>query len=59
MRIEEWIAEAFAVIVGAYVLFKIIGEFCKIDPQFCTIGGSLFTAFIIGAIFYLKYGWRS
>lgn len=59
MRIEEWIAGAFTVVVVAYVLFKIIEEFCKLDPQFCTIGGSLLIAFIIGAIFYLKYGWRS
>ena len=59
MRIEEWIAGVFTVVVVEYVLFKIIEEFCKLDPQFCTIGGSLLTAFIIGAIFYLKYGWRS
>ncbi|RLE68731.1 MAG: hypothetical protein DRJ45_07570 [Thermoprotei archaeon] len=59
MRIEEWVAGAFIVIVGVYVSFKIIEEFCKLDPQFCTIGGSLLTAFIIGAILYLKYGWKS
>ncbi|MDI6847965.1 MAG: hypothetical protein QMD23_07575 [Candidatus Bathyarchaeia archaeon] len=56
MDVIEWVRGAVVIMIGAFILYVIFSEFCKVRSDFYEIGWPLLAAFIAGAILYLKYG---
>jgi hypothetical protein len=56
LDVRDWVCGAIILMVGAFVIFVIFTELCKVYPDFYGIGWILVMAFITGAALYLKYG---
>lgn len=57
-QIVEWGVTAVVLLILLYVFYKIGQTFCTIDSGFCGYFGTLIAAFIIGIVFFLKFGNR-
>lgn len=58
-NIFDFVVDAIILVFGAYILYIIIGAFVEADPGFAQYGIALFSAFIAGAVIFLKHALSS
>jgi len=52
---DELVGGALTLLVGGYVIWEVLKQFVLSDPAFGkAIGGAIVTAFVVGAVAWLK-----
>jgi uncharacterized membrane-anchored protein len=54
-NVADYVTDAILLVIGAYVLFSLVQSFSQSNPSFGQYGWSLLSAFVVGAVWYLKH----